>query len=477
MDKYDSFKQSIKEAVEKFKKWDNDTLRLVSHLDADGISAASILIKAISNENRRYAVSIVQQLDNKILNELRRENYKYYIFTDLGSGTISKIKQILNDKEILILDHHELEDVKTNNSIIHINPHIFNIDGSREISGSGVAYLFSKFLNQKNNMAHIAIIGAIGDMQENNGFMKLNNEILQDAIREKKMSVKKTIRFFGSQTRPIHKLLEYSTDPIIPGVSGSESSAIEFLQNLGIRLKKGIKWRTLNDLTEEEKKKLAAAIIIQRHEEEKPEDIFGNTYTLLEEQEATPFRDAKEFSTLLNACGRMKKASLGIGACLGNQKSKKKAMRLLLDYRREIVNAIEWYEKNIQNKLLSEESNKSVIKGKGFVIINAENNIMPSIIGTLTSIISKSNTLKEGTFVLSMAQNDDLTTKISLRIAGNSNGFNLKTIMEEITARVGGHAGGHMNAAGGLIKTEKEDELIKIAQEVLEKKALEEIVS
>ena len=54
-----------------------------------------------------------------------------------------------------------------------MNPHLFDIDGSTEISGAGVVYLFCKALDGKNkDMAHIAIVGAIGDIQEDKGFKK-----------------------------------------------------------------------------------------------------------------------------------------------------------------------------------------------------------------------------------------------------------------------------------------------------------------
>ena len=60
--------------------------------------------------------------------------------------------------------------------------------------------------------------------------------------------------------RPVHKALEYSTNPFIPGISGEESASIQFLSSLGIELKKEGSWKTLADLTDEETKKLATAI-------------------------------------------------------------------------------------------------------------------------------------------------------------------------------------------------------------------------
>ncbi len=105
--------------------------------------------------------------------------------------------------------------------------------------------------------------------------------------------------------------------------------------------------------------------------------------------------------------------------------------------------------------------------------------VMPTIIGTIASIISKSNELKEGTFVLSMAQLVDGTTKVSLRVAGyKKHDFDLSRIMQQMTKNIEGSvAGGHMQAAGALIPTDKEAELIESAKDVLEKIALEERVN
>ena len=74
-----------------------------------------------------------------------------------------------------------------------------------------------------------------------------------------------------------------------------------------------------------------------------------------------------------------------------------------------------------------------------------------------------------------MAQQMDNTTKISLRAAGN-NGHDLMEIIKKITEKVGGEAGGHENAAGAIIKTDKEEEFIKESKEILEKVSLEENV-
>ena len=50
-------------------------------------------------------------------------------------------------------------------------PHLFGIDGGKEISGAGVVFRFACAVDKSmEDFAHIAIIGAHGDMQEKTDF-------------------------------------------------------------------------------------------------------------------------------------------------------------------------------------------------------------------------------------------------------------------------------------------------------------------
>jgi single-stranded-DNA-specific exonuclease len=198
--------------------------------------------------------------------------------------------------------------------------------------------------------------------------------------------------------------------------------------------------------------------------------VLGCIYTLIEEDRESPLRDAREFATLLNACGRLGKASLGIGTCLNDDKLKKRALTHMLKYKREIVTSLDWYNKNKDSKDIHSED--------GILIINAKDNIMPTMIGTVASIISKSNEIKDNTFVLSLAREVDGTTKVSLRIAGQRprKDIDLRSLITEIVGSVGGESGGHHQAAGALIDSKKENEFISAAKEVLRRKVMEEMV-
>jgi len=471
MDSYEMFNEDIKKTVEEFKKIDKkETIRVISHLDADGISAASLMVKCLNNDNRKYSISIIQQIKKEVLESLAKEPYNCFVFTDIGSGALTDIEKLFEGKKVFIFDHHEPEksEIKSDN-VFFLNPHKFGIDAGKEVSGSGVVYLFASCLDKKmEEFAHVAIIGAIGDMQEHNGFEKINDEILKTAIDKGKIKVIRGLRLFGAQTKPLHKVLEYCTDPFIPGVTGSESGAIQFLHQIGINPKHGNEWKKVIHLSKEEMKNLVTGVILKRLDEKAPDDVLGNVYILRGEKEESPTKDAKEFATLLNACGRLDKASLGIGACLGDEKIKKKAIYLMGAYKREIVTSLNWYNEN--------KTSSFVDKGEGYVIINAQDKIRPTLIGTLASILSKSNNAEEK-FIMSMAQLIDGTTKVSLRMCGNNNGVDLKQIIASIIKDIPDcEAGGHANAAGALIPTDMEQEFIKKAKVILEKKAMEEVV-
>ncbi len=473
MDAYEQFDESVKIAAEAFKNIDKkDVIRLVSHLDADGISACSLMIKLLNFDNRKYSVSIVQQLNKAVLSQLALESHNCFIFTDIGSGVIGDIKELLQGKKVFVLDHHSVAQTKDFGEIIFVNPHTCGIDGGKEISGAGVVFRFACAVDKSmEDFAHIAIIGAIGDLQEQNGFSRLNDEILKIAVEKNKINVSKGLRIFGSQTKPLHKALEYCTDPYIPGVSGSESGAIQFLYQIGIDPKNGPGWKKIVHLDEEDMKKLVTGIIMKRLNEANPDDVLGNVYILPHEEEESPTRDAKEFATLLNACGRLGRASFGIGACLGDKKIRQQAIRSLADYKKEIVNAMNWYNEN--------KYSDDIYWGSGFVLINAKDKVMSTMIGTLASILSKSNVMTNNLFILSMAQALDGNTKVSLRTTNNLNGnLDLRKIVEEMIDGIGNsESGGHQNAAGAVIPTDKEEMFIGTAKEILGKYVMEEKVN
>lgn len=474
------FLKAVKKTSEFFLDNKPHRTRILSHLDADGITSASIILKTMNRLNILYNLSITQTLTNTILNLSNKDNSDMIIITDLGSSQISEIAKIIKNKKIILLDHHDPEDVGLtqsvhyNDNVIVLNPHFFGIDGNRDISGSGVSYFFSYFLNKRNkDLAHIAFVGLMGDFQEKNeDFSYLNRMILKHALETGKIKITKNLKFYGAYSRPIHKLLEYSTEPYLPGITGSESKSIQFLKTLDIHPKKESgEWKKLNDLTEKEIQKLAVSLIMLLMNDEKtnPEEIIGSIYELTDEDEDSPLRDVREFATLLNACGRLNRSSIGIGVCLNDPKAKTQAKSLILDYKKEIIKYIQWFRDN-------KDFEDNIIKGENYIIINAENNIRYTMIGTIASILSNSNEIPEDCVIVSIAQiPEENKTKISLRYKGNRD-IDLKKIIDNIIKKLNhGESGGHKSAAGAFIDTDYEKEFIEITKKELKEYFLKTI--
>lgn len=469
---YEIFKNFLEKAAEKFIGLDRRrTIRLISHADSDGICAASILIRTLNFLKFRYSVTIVNSLDSDTLDVLAKDDNEYFVFTDLGSGQLKSIVSKLPNKIIFILDHHLPQPAKINGNIFHINPLIFGLDG-QVLSASGVMYLFCKCLTSKiKNMAHIAIVGAVGDKLDKKKFSELNREIIDDGKKSGKLKEIKGVRFFGRQMRPLHKLLEYSTDPYIPGITGNIKATFKFLESLDIPYKRGSSYRKIFNLTDDEMSRLIKGIIKKRKNEKNPKDIFGDIYILPKEEEGSPFYEVKEFSTVVNACAKMGKTSLGIGVCLNDKRSKEKSVELTKEYKKEIMNVIKWYEKNKNTDLIT--------KGDGFIIINAGSAMPPSLAGTFASTLSYSSEAKTLDYIIVLAQNVDSTTKVSIRYSGKkTDDVNLRKIMKDVINEIkSGDSGGHKSAAGAVIPSDKEKLFIEVLQRILFDLAIEEKVN
>ncbi|MEM1540917.1 MAG: DHH family phosphoesterase, partial [Candidatus Bathyarchaeia archaeon] len=248
---------AIREAV----KQDN-YIYVFSHLDADGVAAAGIIGKALYRLDARFRIRITQWVDEKIVNEILEEKPQMVIFTDLGTDYASLLRQRASEIKVVALDHHQISE--PHDDFPCVNPHVYGIDGAREISSSGIAYLVTKAIDETNmDLAPIAVVGALGDLQdkyEQRGLGGLNEKIVEDAKSQGLLIVEKDLIFFGRETRPIHKALASTTNPFIPGISGEEGKSFAFLENLGIKTKVDDRWRALRDLTDEEKRRLCSAL-------------------------------------------------------------------------------------------------------------------------------------------------------------------------------------------------------------------------
>lgn len=441
-------------------------IHVVSHLDADGLAAAGVIGKALFRLGARFRVRIQQWVDEKIVSEVTSDKPALTILTDLGSGYLNVLNERLSDHRIIVLDHHEPVGEAAAN-VFQVNPHLRGIDGSKDVSGAGVAYSVARELDGGNtDLAAIAVVGALGDLQDKyaqRALGGLNEKMVADAVTAGCLRVEKDLMFFGRETRPIHKALAYTTSPFIPGISGEEDKGLAFLVSLGIKPKDGDKWRALRDLSEEEKRKLCSELSDHLISKGYPGDVLslvGSVYTLVKEEPWTPLRDAREFSVLLNGTGRMEKAGLGVAVCMGDRGSAlEQAEAVLGEYRQTITRYLGW---------LMEEPSR-IDELKSIYVVRGGDFINEKVIGTLSSILSTSLPKPEKPIIAFAAVADEEVVKVSARTLDmlTSKGLNLGEIMRVAAEKFGGIGGGHDIAAGAQVPLKDAEDFVKLVDELV----------
>lgn len=422
---------------------------VVSHIDADGLTSAAIMGKALERVGIDYDIRFVKQLDSATLIGIADNNAELVIFTDLGSGMLDAIKTLkLN---AVISDHHQPQGLHEH----HLNPHLFGLHGATEVSGSGVTYLIATSLGNNSDLADLAIVGAVGDLQhmKNGQLIGINRQILEDGAKTGVLHYEKDLLLFGKQTRPIFKLLQYSSDPYLPGISGSEDASIEFLKKIGIR-QHGEKWRRWIDLEPVEKQQIVSALFQFCLSSGMPatsvQRLIGEVYTLLREREGTEVRDASEYSTLLNATARYDHADIGLAVCMGDRgKSYDEASTLLNEHRKNLVEGI---------NLVREQG---TIRMEHLQYFDSGNKIRETIVGIVAGMYT--SFVRHDVPIIAFADTDG-GVKVSSR--GNYDlirkGLNLGNAISEAARSVGGTGGGHDIAAGAFIPGEAKSEFLKI---------------
>lgn len=470
-DPFTGFLESVEKAAEIIRETvrKDGLIHVFSHLDADGVAAAGIVGKALFRQDARFRIRITQWIENKIVGEILSDKPQLVIFTDLGSGYVDLLNQKLSDFKIAIIDHHQVVGQESDN-FVHVNPHLHGIDGARDISGSGVAYFVAKALDKINvDLSPIAVVGALGDMQDKydqRTLSGLNQKIVEDATTSGFLTVEKDLIFFGRETRPILKALASTTTPFIPGISGDENSSLVFLKSLGIEPMSGDKWRALRDLTEDEKKRLCSKLadhLVSKGLHYEVPNLIGSVYILNREEPWTPLRDAREFAVLLNATGRMGKAGLGVGVCMGDRgASLEAANKLLEDYRRTINKYLTWVMEKPER--LQEFENIYVVFGEDF--------INDKMVGAISSILVSNLPNPEKPLIAYSNLQEEGIAKISARTMDSvvSKGVNLGEIMQVAAEKFHGKGGGHNVAAGAQVPIEDINEFLKIVNELVSKR-------
>jgi RecJ-like exonuclease len=411
---------------------------IVHHYDADGLSSGSIVAAAFQEQGKASRRECIKKLDDKAIDKLSKE--KELIFVDLGGGN----KRVDELQDVLIIDHHQTEGIgKT-----QINPLLYGIDGSDELSAAGTAYCVFR------THPELGVVGSIGDMQM--PLKGMNRWVLEQGVESGDIVIENDLRFYGRHCRDLIQFLAFSDYPFIPGISYRQDKAEELLTELKIPLEDGGKRRMYAELNEEEKRQLISAlakILVNANQLRKAEELIGENYVFPKRPRNETY-EANEFSTLLNACGRHARPDLGVRVCLGDESAYPEAREMLQTHRRMIRKGIDYASSHRQDL------------GK-FRFIDGRGRIDESIIGIVCGM-SMHPSFKRP--VIGIADGDDDTIKVSGRASRSAvaDGMDLGELMRKAAGEVGGIGGGHRPAAGASIPGDKLNEFLLAAGKVVE---------
>ncbi len=444
--------------AQRVRQWDD--VVVVSHYDADGITSAAILVSALESLGKDVRFINVKQLYSDQIREIR-DMGSAFIFSDLGIGQISKLLSQMR-RPFVILDHHEIPPGWDYPYLLH--PAIFGLDGSTELSGAGVSYIFARALTGRSDLSALALIGAVGDVQlVHNRLVGYNRKILADAVSSGKVVSYLDLALYGRISRPLPYMLVYSTDPILPGLTANEPAVYEFLDASGVKYRDD-SGRLLPyiDLSEEDKRRfftqLSVYLLSRGWSTERIQTLVGEVYELAEEDVHSPLRDVREFATLLNACGRHGQAEIGVYVAMGDRgKYYDRALNLLKHHRDVLRKGVEYV---VEQGLHHLEHTQ---------YFHAYDVIPASVVGIVANMVYSSGIASFRKPIVGFAYEDDEHTKVSARATSYlvSKGVDLSDAVRRAAQSVGGEAGGHRPAAGARIPRGSEGRFISVLDRVV----------
>ena len=415
----------------------NDYVRLLTHYDGDGGSAAIILAKALRRKNIKFHIGFIKSLDGTKFRE-RFEEAKdiFTVITDAGSDQAGSISEYEN---VVILDHHFFRESPLKG--LNINARNYGVDGTREACGATMAFLMALAIDEANSdLLPFMVSGAIADKQDIGGFRGLNRTIMEHY--GKGLKPEHTLNLEG---QTLQEGITYSTDPFFFDLSGKPENVKSELQKLSIDGS-----RNIFDLTDDEKRLLAEYLSWKLLSQNAgPEAIKYVESDILK----FPGNDfsSKEISSIVDGNAKVGMNSVPVVYFLGDD-----------SFRNDMID--NW--KIFKTKLIeyAYRAYKEIFEDTNVRYFYApESEMAGAISGILMLYMLKQDKPLIG-FNVGMGD-----TKVSSRGSRRQveRGLNLSLVMKESAEAVGGSGGGHDIAAGAVIPRGKEKQFVEVANRIV----------
>jgi single-stranded-DNA-specific exonuclease len=419
-------------------------VRVVSHYDADGISAAGVLCTMLYRAGYEFHATLMRNPFTKGFDRLKQEHNELILFADMGSGQLATIEEI--GCKAIILDHHQYQTAQTPENIVQINSNLLGVDGNYEVSGATLSFLLATAVDQANeDLSWIALTGAIGDKQYIGGIRGVNKEILDAALKNGVLTEQTGLKICGET---LGDALYYSVDPYYVGLSGNHQEIQTILSHLGLDPSV-----ILSDVTPEALIRLQSYLLFRLLKTGCQSNIID---IVIRKRYIVPSQgyELERFADLLDACGKNGHRSLGLSLCLGDATAWNDAVEVEKDYKQKLLDG------------LSGLQDGGIHETAGMRYFYSENSSLGGVVAgiAMNYVLDDAKPL----FALTRKETD---SEVHVSCRGNqrlvAEGLDLGAAMKQVAAELGGFGGGHKIAAGATIGFDKEKEFIENVDKIL----------
>ena len=415
-------------------------VRILCHYDPDGTTSAAILARALLRRGKRVHATMTHALDSATVDRVRAEPNELLVVSDMGSAQLDLLESL--PYPVVVLDHHK--PLRDSERIVHVNPHLFEVDGAREMCGATTSWLFALALDETNwDLGGIAAAGAIGDKQDVGGFLGVNAALFAEAVERKVLTLERRIAL---RDRPLAQALALSISPYFLGIGGRPEAAEAFLRAVGIDPAATV--RALDAAQRRHLTSVLATRLVEQGAAPEALDVLVEDRYWIEPDQMY----AQDLEAYVNSCDRLEQMGLGMAVCLGDREALAKAETLL-----------DQYTSRVLEHLRTLETNGMFTKKHVQFFYCEEPSLAGSVAGAGMQFYFDQTRPVFGLSVM------DRQTKVSARGTRTliSEGVDLAAACREAAESLEGDGGGHNIASGATIPKGKEERFLTLVDEIV----------
>src|SRR5208282_3668488 len=386
-----SLEETAKTVADQIRR--QQSIEVYAHHDADGIAAGAILCHAMLRSGIRFRLRVCAEIPSAALSRDAAS-----LLCDLGSG--------MEDlpPETMVVDHH----LPLFGGQFHANPRFDKIDGDRELSAAGMAYIVAQEMGDNRDLAGLVMPGIIGDGQE---FAGKNLEIFNEGVANGIIVPDRGITLAG---RDMAERWLLATCPYLDGISGDDSAVADLIG--GAQGKDGLQLTMLLSL--------AVLTSAPQTSAEGLGLLYGDTIHLQREV----IEDAHALTAIIDACGKSGHGDLGAAICLRSSFEMGNAWEIARQHHLNVIGALKTVHPANEDPAIYECQDATLASDIADVLARDRVHQVP---------------------VLVYARSGD-ACRISAR-SPNGIRADLGPLVRNLAAACGGNGGGHHTRAGATI--------------------------